>query len=88
MKTPATARIPAPKSLVGATTVPKDLADDFAAPGYAVAISGDELVVTRTGTANLPGDPDALPALIDQPFEEQEIANLRGLAAMHEARAE
>jgi len=87
-KSPATARVPAPASLVGESDVPKDLVDVFGPPGYAVAIDGKDLVITRSGEMSLSVDVDALPPLLDQPFDEQEVANLRGLVAMYEARSE
>lgn len=69
-KTPARVRIAAPASLVA----------DLAPPGYTV-----ELLITRSGRTALPGDEGALPALVDQPFDADEIASLRATVAAYES---
>jgi hypothetical protein len=86
-KTPATVRIPAPSGL---SALPAELAEHFSAVGLATTIDGSDLVLTRTGKYDpTPEDADALPPLLDQPFQDQETANLRGLVAAWEtAQAE
>lgn len=59
---------------------PASLTALFAPPGYHV-----QLVVTRTGVVHLKNDPGANAMPIDTPIAGQELRNLAGIVAAHEA---